>query len=69
MSLDTIHAINDQYRIVQNLQGTLHFGRKIDVSGGIEQGDAEFIRFNDRLLREDPAYDVSLPEQDGTYSV
>ena len=42
MTLYTVGAIDDQYPIVQHLQRTLHFRRKIHMSRSIQKSDPQF---------------------------
>ena len=50
MSLDAIGAAHHQDSIVQNLEGALHFRRKIHMSRGIQQGDLQIPQGQDGLF-------------------
>ena len=39
MALYAVGAADDEDRFVQHLQGAFRFCRKVDVTGGVEQGD------------------------------
>ena len=43
MRLHALAARNDQHGVVQHLQRTLRLGGKIDVSGGVQQGQGGFL--------------------------
>ena len=50
MSLDAIGAAHHQDSIVQNLEGALHFRRKIHMSRGIQQGGLQIPQGQDGLF-------------------
>ena len=50
MSLDAIGAAHHQDSIVQNLEGALHFRRKIHMSRGIQQSDLQIPQGQDGLF-------------------
>ena len=44
MGLDAVGAGDDEDRVIKHLQGALCLRRKIDVAGGVEQGQPGFLQ-------------------------
>ena len=60
--LHAVRAADDENGAVEDGQRPLGFGGEVDVSGGVEQGNAQPVRLDDRLFREngDPAFAFQL---------
>ena len=44
MGLDAVGAGDDEDRVIKHLQGALCLRRKIDMAGGVEQGQPGFLQ-------------------------
>ena len=61
MTLHAVGAADHQNGIIQHLKGTLHFCRKVHMSGRIHQCDLQFGQRQDGLLGKDG--DTAFPFQ------
>ena len=53
MRLDAVVAAYHKHRVIEHLQNTFGLGRKVDMTGSVEQGDLEVACAENSLARKD----------------